>query len=156
MNIDPLLSLASFGVGRRGWWTGRRSRRSRGRTFYSLQLGPAAAQLADDARVQDLSSTLTDWSATAATLSQLDLLISFDSAVGNLAGGLGRPVWVCLAARPDWRWMRERSDSPWFPTARLFRQRRGGEWGPVFEEVVQALEQLVQSTSGIAETRRLA
>ena len=72
---------------------------------------------------------------------QLDLLVSIDSAVANLAGALGRPVWMCLAAVPDNRWMLERTDTPWYGSARLFRQPRAGDWSSVFEDVAAELRQ---------------
>ena len=65
----------------------------------------------------------------AALLRDLDLLISVDTMPAHLAGALGVPVWLMLHADPDWRWLESRSDSPWYPTMRLFRQRRPGEWG---------------------------
>jgi ADP-heptose:LPS heptosyltransferase len=74
---------------------------------------------------------------------QLDLTISVDTAVAHLAGALGRPVWICLPATPEWRWMLDRTDTPWYASARLFRQRRAGEWRALFEEVASALRELV-------------
>lgn len=79
----------------------------------------------------------------AAVMQHLDLIITTDTSAAHLAGGLGRPVWVILAANCDWRWMHDRSDSPWYPTMRLFRQRKLGEWGPVLEEVAEALRKFV-------------
>ena len=70
---------------------------------------------------------------------QLDLVISADTAVAHLAGALGRPLWVVLADVPDWRWMLGREDSPWYPTARLFRQRRRGDWDDVMTRVAAEL-----------------
>ena len=72
---------------------------------------------------------------TAAVLRSLDLVITADTAVAHLAGALGVPVWVALTYSPDWRWLLEREDSPWYPTMRLFRQRRLGDWGEVFERI---------------------
>jgi hypothetical protein len=76
---------------------------------------------------------------SAAVIQCLDLVISCDTAIAHLAGALGRPVWLALKAMPDWRWMTGRTDSPWYPTARLFRQRTPGDWAPVFAEMVQAV-----------------
>ena len=70
----------------------------------------------------------------------LDLVISSDTAVPHLAGALGRPVWVALRAVPDWRWLLERTDCPWYPTMRLFRQTTRDDWGPVFAAMRAALE----------------
>jgi ADP-heptose:LPS heptosyltransferase len=90
--------------------------------------------------VLDLASELTDLAETAAAIMQLDLVVAVDTAVAHLAGALGRPVWVLLPAVPDWRWLLGREDSPWYPTMRLFRQRRPGDWDGVIVQVAAALE----------------
>ena len=69
----------------------------------------------------------------------MDLVITVDTAVAHLAGAMGKPVWVLLAAMPDWRWMLGRQDSVWYPTARLFRQRKAGDWTEVIERVARQL-----------------
>jgi tetratricopeptide (TPR) repeat protein len=106
-----------------------------GPLFFSLQKGPAAAQLGEVARgrVHDLAPRLTDLEQTAAAMLELDLVISVDTVVAHLAGALGRPVWLMLPFAPDWRWMLEREDSPWYPTMRIFRQSGRGDWAPVVE-----------------------
>lgn len=76
---------------------------------------------------------------TAAILDEMELVITIDTAVAHLAGALARPVWIMLAHNADFRWLMDRSDTPWYPTARLFRQKRAGEWEPVVEEVARAL-----------------
>jgi ADP-heptose:LPS heptosyltransferase len=76
---------------------------------------------------------------STAVMMNLDLIITSDSAIAHLAGALARPVWIVLAHVPDWRWLLDRSDSPWYPTARLFRQRRPGDWVGVFEEIAAVL-----------------
>jgi hypothetical protein len=76
---------------------------------------------------------------TAAILMNVDLLITSDTAVAHLAGGLGVPVWVALPFAPDWRWLLSRDDSPWYPTMRLFRQRKPGGWTDVFVEIEEAV-----------------
>jgi hypothetical protein len=81
-----------------------------------------------------------DFMETAAIMTQLDLVITPDTAVAHLAGGLGRQVWVALCAVDEWRWPAGREDSPWYPTMRLFRQTKLGEWGPVFRRMVDALK----------------
>ena len=86
-----------------------------------------------------------DWLDTAAVVSQLDLIISPDTAVGHLAGALARPVWLALCRRSEWRWMRQPDDSPWYPTMRLFRQDRLGEWGPVFRRMAEELARCASS-----------
>jgi len=80
---------------------------------------------------------------TAAIMRNLELVISSDTAVPHVAGALGVPVWVALPFVPDWRWMLDREDSPWYPTMRLFRQKRPGDWEGVFEEIEGALRQVV-------------
>jgi ADP-heptose:LPS heptosyltransferase len=79
---------------------------------------------------------------TAAVLSLADLLISIDSSPVHLAGALGRPVWIMLSFVHDWRWLLERADSPWYPTARLFRQHRPRDWSGVMTSIAAELAQL--------------
>jgi ADP-heptose:LPS heptosyltransferase len=76
---------------------------------------------------------------TAAVMMNLDLVISSDTSIAHLAGALGRPVWVALRLVPDWRWMLDRTDSPWYPSMRLFRQTVDGDWAPVFAAMAEAL-----------------
>ena len=85
--------------------------------------------------ITELGSRLDDFMDTAAVLMNLDLVITCDTAVAHLAGALGVPVWVALPFVPDWRWLLDRSDSPWYPTMRLFRQKKPGDWAGVFEEI---------------------
>jgi hypothetical protein len=85
---------------------------------------------------------------SAALLESLDLLIAADTSITHLAGALGRPAWLALNHVPDWRWMLDRSDSPWYPSVRLFRQQRVNDWGPVFDEMAAALPALVQRRGG--------
>lgn len=108
-----------------------------GARFYSLQLGDDAKQLAGNTgRVVNLGAHIKHFGDTAAIIQQLDLVITIDTAVAHLAGSLGRPVWVLLKYSPDWRWLLERSDSPWYASARLFRQATPESgWKPVVEEV---------------------
>lgn len=109
--------------------------------FFSLQKGPAAAQLSQlpPGQVHDLEPKLTDLEQTAAAILELDLVISVDTVVAHLAGALGRPVWLLLPFAPDWRWMLDREDSPWYPSMRIFRQSRRADWDPVVEAVSRAL-----------------
>lgn len=109
---------------------------------FSLQkeLRPAdAAVLTSLPQIEDLSNRIADFTDTAAIISCLDLVITVDTAVAHLAGALGAPVWVLLPFSADWRWLVGRTDSPWYPTMRLFRQARRGEWAPVLESVRAAL-----------------
>lgn len=98
------------------------------------------ALLAGWPAVLDAGRELRDFADTAALVAALDLVISVDTSVVHLAGALGRPVWVLLPFVPDWRWMLEREDSPWYPTARLFRQDATREWAPVLQRVRAALQ----------------
>jgi tetratricopeptide (TPR) repeat protein len=87
----------------------------------------------------DLRSQITDFADTAAILAGLDLVITIDTAVAHLAGAMARPVWIMLPYAPAWRWLLGRDDCPWYPTARLFRQLRPGDWSDVVERVRAAL-----------------
>lgn len=87
----------------------------------------------------DHAQALTDFSDTAALLSQLDLVITVDTAVAHLAGAMGKPVWLMLPFMAEYRWMVARSDSPWYSSARLFRQPVAGDWRAVAAQIVAAL-----------------
>lgn len=89
---------------------------------------------------------LRNFSDTAALISNLDLLISVDTSVAHLAGALAKPVWVMLPFIPDWRWLLDRKDSPWYPTARLFRQDDTRAWDAVIVRVHRALHDFVQKS----------
>jgi hypothetical protein len=106
--------------------------------LYSLQKGPSAAALSD-AAVIDLDPLICNFADTAAALILLDLVIMTDSAVAHLAGALGRPVWLLLSHVPYWLWLNDRTDSPWYPSARLFRPRCWGDWDGVFDAAGAAL-----------------
>lgn len=88
----------------------------------------------------DFTASLNDFSDTAALLAELDLVISVDTVVAHLAGALGKPVWILLHFHPDSRWLRDRTDTPWYPTARLFRQTHSGDWGDVLDQVSRELD----------------
>lgn len=110
----------------------------------SLQKGPGSEQLATAGfPVVDLGRELDNDGAafvdTAAVLQSLDLVITSDTALAHLAGALGVPAWVALPFAPDWRWQLDREDSPWYPTLRLFRQKRRGDWGAVFSRLAAEL-----------------
>jgi hypothetical protein len=110
--------------------------------FHALQKEFSPAQrdcLAAHPLVTDHSDELDTYADTAALIALSDLVVTIDTSVAHLAGALGRPVWVMLPYSADWRWLLERSDSPWYPTARLFRQHRRGVWDDVVADVAQAL-----------------
>jgi hypothetical protein len=110
-------------------------------SLVNLQIAPSPAEQAALAanNVLDISADLHDFSDTAAAISELDLVITIDTSVAHLSGALGRPVWVLLPFSADWRWLLDRDDSPWYPSMRLFRQQRLGDWTSVIKRVAQAL-----------------
>jgi uncharacterized protein (TIGR03032 family) len=110
--------------------------------FYSLQKGEHRKDLTDlppHIQVQDLEPQLGDYGDLAIIINQLDLVISVDSSAAHIAGALGKPVWTLLSHVADWRWMLEGETTPWYPTMRLFRQTREGDWSGVIERVAEAL-----------------
>ncbi|QCG90682.1 hypothetical protein [Azospirillum sp. TSH100] len=110
-------------------------------SFYSLQKGPAAAESPPAGLdIVDWMDAVGDFADTAAFVAELDLVISVDTSVCHLAGALGRPVWMLSRYDACWRWLRDRSDSPWYPTMRLFRQDRPGDWPAIILRVRAALE----------------
>jgi Tfp pilus assembly protein PilF len=116
--------------------------------LFSLQKGPASEQLRSlppKFRVEDLEAACSDMSDTAAAIMALDLVISVDTSVAHLAAALGKPVWLLLPFVPDWRWLLQRQDSPWYPTMRLFRQPSPGAWEPVIQSVARELQAFTQS-----------
>jgi Flp pilus assembly protein TadD len=118
--LDPLLSVP-------------------GCEWFSLQKGGAPMPASWAGRVIDLGSSFGDFADTAAAIDALDLIITVDTSVAHLAGALGKPVWILLPFAPDWRWLLGRDDSPWYPTARLFRQPSIGDWGAVVRDVAGEL-----------------
>ncbi|NPT41964.1 tetratricopeptide repeat protein [Paraburkholderia sp. 1N] len=110
--------------------------------WYALQKGPAHAQLANAPeafRAHDFTADLNSFDDTAALIMNLDLVIAVDTGVAHLAAALGKPVWVLLPSNSDWRWLEDRSDSPWYPAMKLFRQTRLGDWAPVVKRVSEEL-----------------
>jgi hypothetical protein len=119
-------------------------------TYVSLQRDVRAGDATMLQQRTDLlqfSDELKTFSDAAALISNLDLIISVDTSVAHLAGALGKPVWLLLPYVPDWRWLLDRDDNPWYPTARLFRQNDAREWDNVIARVRAALDDLVQSRS---------
>lgn len=122
-----------------------------GATFLAIQKGPAAAQAGTPPAgmtMVSLSDGIRDFEDTAAILHLADLLVSVDSSPVHLAGAMGRPVWVMLPFVPDWRWLLDRDDSPWYPGMRLFRQPARSQWTPVIERMASEL------TTFVAQWRR--
>jgi tetratricopeptide (TPR) repeat protein/GT2 family glycosyltransferase len=121
--------------------------------LYGLQKGRAAGQMEEytgTINVINISQHFDDFTETAAAIQNLDLIISVDTSVLHLAGAMGKPAWALLPYAPEWRWMLERQDSPWYPTMRLFRQKQWGQWKPVFESIGRELRILAdQHKSGI-------
>jgi ADP-heptose:LPS heptosyltransferase len=124
--------------------------RTPGVQVYSLQFGAGREQLEQlDERlpIVDLGDRLGDFHNTAAIVRNLDLVITCDSAPAHVAGALGVRTWVALPFAPDWRWMLDRSDTRWYPTMRLFRQPKQGDWQSVFVEIERELAQWVRSVA---------
>jgi hypothetical protein len=124
-----------------------------GARYFALQQG----RRADDWRraafpIEPLSSATREITALAAAMLDLDLIVTVDAMVAHLAGALARPVWVLLQEHPDWRWMERRPDSPWYPTMRLFRQPRTGDWRSVAESVASSLHAC--AAARLSEARR--
>ncbi|MFI5337001.1 MAG: tetratricopeptide repeat protein [Opitutales bacterium] len=113
-----------------------------GAQWVSLQkvLRPGEAEVLAASGVGDLSGRLQDFEDTAAVLAGLDLILTVDTAVAHLAGAMGRPAWILLPYAPDWRWLLEREDSPWYPSVRLFRQTEPGDWTAVLVRVAAELQ----------------
>jgi len=111
--------------------------------WVSLQKGPAQDQIAGagwDAPLLDVGRATESFVDTMAVIDGLDLVLAVDTSVAHLAGAMGKPVWLMLPYAPDWRWLLARTDSPWYPTARLFRQKRPRDWASVVDDVARALQ----------------
>ena len=93
--------------------------------------------------IMDISEDLADFSDTAAVISELDLVISMDTAVAHLTGALGKPVWLLLSTAGDWRWMKDRNDSPWYPTMQIFRQTNFNDWNEILTRIRPQIEKLI-------------
>ncbi len=121
-----------------------------GIALYSLQVGDHESDLTTHAAAplfQNLAPRLRNFDDTASAVMQLDLVITVDTSVAHLAGGLGRPTWVLLSHATDWRWLQARTDSPWYPTVRLFRQPAPGDWDNVLQDVLRTLQEKVEAAA---------
>ena len=117
-------------------------------SFFSLQVGPAARQIAsieNGKRLIDLGPLLSNFAQTACVIQQLDLVIGVDTAVAHLAGALAKPTWLMLPFAPEWRWLLDREDSPWYPSMRLFRQPAPEDWDSVVRRLKAALQREIGS-----------
>jgi ADP-heptose:LPS heptosyltransferase len=124
----PLTDLAPIISGNAQWHVLQKDIRDRDRdALRSLVL------------IKNYSRSLVDFSDTAALIVHMDLVISVDTSVAHLTGALGKPLWLLLPFHADFRWLRERDDSPWYPTAKLFRQPSDGDWHAVASQVVKEL-----------------
>lgn len=113
-------------------------------SFFSLQVGPGAQEIEQHGVgyiLCDLAPQLTSWIKTAAAIMSLDLVITVDTAVAHLAGVLGKPVWTLISRTPDWRWLRNRSDTVWYPSMKLYRQTKTNDWDDVMSRVLFDLKQ---------------
>jgi tetratricopeptide (TPR) repeat protein len=124
-----------------------------GARLVSLQRGPGREQLGAALwEVLELHNQAEEpapsWLETAALITALDLVVTVDTAVAHLAGALGVTVWLALPFIPDWRWMLNRDDSPWYPSMRLFRQSQPGQWAPVFEQITHEVRMVVSRARG--------
>jgi hypothetical protein len=105
-----------------------------------------------ESNVRHFGDEIKDFADTAALLQCLDVVVSVDTSVAHLAGAVGRPIWIMVPYLPDWRWLLERDDNPWYPTARLFRQTHAGEWSDVFDRIEAALHALLAgATPAVAQ-----
>jgi hypothetical protein len=114
--------------------------------FVSLQKGGKPGdldRLENDFKIINAGQEFTDFADTAGMIANLDLVISVDTSVVHLAGALGAPTWTLVAFSPDWRWLQHRDDSPWYPSMRLFRQKKNGDWAGVIASVKEELQKML-------------
>jgi ADP-heptose:LPS heptosyltransferase len=115
-------------------------------SFVSLQKDTRPADrvaLARRSEIADLTAHLTDFAETAALVSCLDLVVTVDTSIAHLAGAMGRPTWVILPYVPDYRWLLDRDDSPWYPTVRLFRQDASRDYASVLDRIRAELQDFI-------------
>jgi hypothetical protein len=100
----------------------------------------------------DWTNSIVDFADTAAIIAGMDLVITVDTSVAHLAGAMGKPTWILVPLPSDWRWMLDREDSPWYPTARLFRQTETEKWEPVIEKLIGEFFRLFKEPAIIGQT----
>ena len=124
--------------------------------LYGLQKGPTANQirdLSDEITITNLGDELEDFTDTAATIENLNLIVSVDTSVLHLAGAMGKPAWALFRFEGNWRWLLDRQDSPWYPTMKLFRQKKPGDWPDVFDRVAEELQKLISRKGYCVKTQ---
>lgn len=120
--------------------------------WYSFQLGPRTVELiGEELPILDLSDTIKSYDDSASVVAAMDLIISVDTSLVHLAGAMGKECWLLLPSAPDWRWMLGRSDSPWYSSVKLIRQKQELEWVEVFERVTSELSAILRRAKGCAE-----
>ncbi len=126
--------------------------------LFSLQVGPRApdAHSVSALKIDGISELFTDYADTAAAILNLDLCVTVDTSVAHLAGALARPVWVLIPFSPDCRWLLRREDTPWYPSMRLFRQERPGDWAPVLDRVRNELAKFAAADRSVLLPQRTA
>lgn len=127
-----------------------------GVTFYSLQAPvPASDEMCFRSlgKLLDMSGHFKDFRDTATAIAAMDLVIAVDTAIAHLAGALAKPTWTLIAYSPDWRWLKDRPDTPWYPTMRLFRQTQRGQWQPVIVKVAEELCRFTESVTSPPSSR---
>ncbi|MBI2628985.1 tetratricopeptide repeat protein [Candidatus Pacearchaeota archaeon] len=114
--------------------------------LFSLQKGRASEQLnkVNDLGIINLSEDISDFADTAGVIEELDLIISVDTSVAHLAGAMGKPVWLLLSHKSDWRWLLNRDYSPWYPSMKIFRQEKLGDWNYLIQEVREELKKMLE------------
>ncbi|MGC1576612.1 MAG: glycosyltransferase family 9 protein, partial [Beijerinckiaceae bacterium] len=116
-----------------------------GVALLSLQKGEGQKAIAEyygRAPLLNLGAEIDDFLDTMSIIDLIDVVVTVDTAIAHLAAAMGKPAWILLPLAPDWRWLLERADSPWYPSARLFRQRSAGDWSGVMRDVAKALSEL--------------
>ncbi|MDZ4129419.1 MAG: hypothetical protein U1E02_35420, partial [Hydrogenophaga sp.] len=116
-------------------------------SFYNLQKNAACSALANHPNFHTFNDSFDKTNGrfmdTAAVMKNLDLVLTIDTSIAHLAGALGVPTWTMLRQSADWRWFIEREDSPWYPTMRLFRQKKEGDWDAVIQNIINELPLLI-------------